>query len=406
VSLIDFLKGGSDMDRFAKRIMARIRRRGWRGNITYDAKEFRLVLAEGEGSQVMNLSKAYRAWRKVSGSQKDQQLDITIGFLFEVDVGQTFESAKPHLLPAIRNRSHLHAALFFTTEPDKAALPAYRPFCETMGLALVLDTETAIRFVYDETLERWGVSFETALETALGNLRAQSPFRFHRQSEGFWFSDFGDHHDAARLLLPDLFDAFNFTGPPVVVPLDRAGIMVADAENTDALKAMATFAEENLPTADRPIAYTPIILEGGAWQPVDTSQTSFSALAMLPARQTTWDYEEQKAALERQLAAQNRDIFVASVLCLRREETLHTLSTLGEGIDTLLPRTDTVAVGHPQQDDTVYRLWADVEAAFGPFEAEPGLYPPRYRVDAWKPGAWEAIQAAPTSPLSPVGDSG
>ena len=56
-----FKRRENPRDDFARRIMARLRERGWPHELTYDARRFAVALGDGGGG-VMHLENTYREW--------------------------------------------------------------------------------------------------------------------------------------------------------------------------------------------------------------------------------------------------------------------------------------------------------------------------------------------------------
>ena len=394
MSILDFLQGGTPKDRFAQKVIRRAKARGWAGPAPdYVRQPYSLRFSN---EHTLFLDNCFAAWNKSPPADKDRQIDILLGILFEPRHGDRFDTAAPCLLPAVRNRSHLTNA-WLTPGLDKSRGVydgAMQPMGEDLVVVAVIDTEMTIGYVTQGKLTDWGMALEPVLATALTNLRAISPCKFVREPQGFWISNYGDHHDTARLLLPHLFEQLDLRGEPVAIPLDRAALLVAGADDTAALNAMAAFAEEKYPTLDRPIACAPMVLRQGHWTRFETGAPDLAALNRLGVIQSCRDYAEQKAQLEARHKAEGVDLFVATLDTIGRDGWLETWTTWAVGVDTLLPRADVVVFARrvDERFEQRPRCWAEVETAFGPFTAEPDLYPPRYRLRDWPDGAWERAE--------------
>ena len=397
MALLSALFGGSDRDRFAAKVIARLKARGWTGPAPeYSSETYSLKL---DDEHRVFLKNGFVAWARAKGAEKDRQIDVAIGFLFEPKRDGSFAEAKPYLLPALRNRADLtNLWLAPGSEQVRDAYDgAMRAFCDDLVIALVIDSETAMKFVTRQMLADWNTSFDEAFEVALGNLRAVSPCKFERDPGGYWVSDFGDHHDAARLLLPHLLEHLNVRGDPIAVVLDRTAVLAAGSEEPAALEQMAAFAEGNYGKTDRPLACTPLVFRNGAWARLGRGSEGSRALDRLRVLQALRDYTEQKALLDAHYRAINEDIFVAGLRSAAHEAGGDTWAMWMQAINTLLPRADVIALarGSGDQMESRSRFWADVEAEFGPFTPETHLYPPRYRLSDWPADAWERIEALP-----------
>lgn len=397
MSVLEALLGGSDKDRFARKVIGRIKARGWRGPAPeYVRQPYSLKL----GGDTMFLDNAFAAWRRAV-EDKDRQIDIAIGYLFDQKHDGSFSDARPFLLPAIRNRSHL-TNLWLTPGAAKTR-DAYdgvlEPFCDDLASVLVVDGESAMSYVTGAKLRTWQTPREEAFQAAVENLRSISPCMFLKQTEGFWISDYRDHHDAARLLLPHLFEQLDLQGRPVAVALDRAVVVVAGSADADALEAMVQLCEERFGKTDRPLACRPVVLDQGVWRPLERGE-GHPKLERLRVLQGLADCAEQKALLDAHHGARAEKIYVPTLRSAVHEHGHDTWAMWMESLDSLLPQADviTFARGEGDQLESRSRYWADVEAEFGPFAPEANLYPPCYRLKAWPPDIWERIGRLPKPP--------
>lgn len=386
MALFDFFKGGSDQDRFAKAVMARLKAGGLGAKAIYDPAANTLKIGE---DTTIYLQNGLLAWARGDAAERERTVAATAGVVLNRQEDLTFEQAAPRLLPAIRNRLHL--------DPLLAGPPvAFRPFVGPLSVIVVIDSEHGMALVSEAQLAEWSTSFDAALAIATENLRAISPSRFERQQEGFWFSRYGDYHDVARLLLPEVFSQIGVDGDPVVIAAERSAVAVAGSHDLPALKAMASFIEDELMGLDRPIAYTPLVLSGGAWALFFPEGDDLQGVARLHKHQALWDYAEQKGALDEQLAAAGEDIFVASLQGSRAKEgeTLDTFAAWTHGVDTLLPRADYVALVGPDRSAR-FRAWDDVARIFDLAAARTDHYPERYRLKDLPGTVWDALAEAP-----------
>jgi hypothetical protein len=320
MAIFDFLKAKTSEDRFAKQVMNGLSERGWSGNIQYDRKRFALIL---DGT-VFFLHNVHREWSAVSPAQKAKELERTIAFILEPKTTDDFEQSAPRLLPGIRNRSAmvsqwLHPALGMDRDRYEGAL---RPFCDGLAILIAIDQPTAISLINQDTLAKWGRSLEEVLAIATTNLAGRSPPSFELMEGGFYVSCFEDQYDSSRLLIPQLFTELPLRGEPVAIATSRAGIVIAGAEDIDALNAMAAFVERRKEEETRPISNLPLILRGDEWRPFDCSGPDLAALDRLRAMQWLQDYADQKALLEPYLERAGRDVFVATLGGLKVEERI------------------------------------------------------------------------------------
>jgi hypothetical protein len=399
--MFDFLKGGSDKDRFGRRVLQRLRARGWTGDADYDPSSFRIT-TKTEGT--LHLDNLFNAWTVAqTKEEKERQIDIGIGHFFEPPMPKTFAEMAPLLLPAVRNRSLLAAAdLDLKGDPSQDDWEgASRSISGPLIAITVFDRETSMGLLNKKHLIDLSTSFDVALERAIENLRAISPNRFLRDDRGFWVSNFGDHYDCSRLLLPHLFEQLELRGEPVAIAMSRTILVVAGSEDKAALAGMAEFVMSPRPADDRPCSYMPIVLREGVWSPFDTSVDGLEGLDALRVQEIGWEYATQKEPLQKYLNTRGQDLYVASLNGVKRQNgRTDTWTSWGKDISSLLPRADFIGMHGREQPPAEVRShfcrWEDVETEFGPFPIEPHLYPLRYRVGPWPEGLWERVLKMPT----------
>lgn len=409
MNFLDVLRGGSEQDRFAKKYLSLLRTLGWKDAAVYERDAFLIRLSGPDGQGSIFLHNVFRDWRKALPGERGETLRRAVMSALEMDAHRgTFEETRPLLLPVVRNLSHLvtqrlHAS---PAQPLLDLEGVYRPIADTLAVMVAVDGPNSISIVYGEGLKTWGVTLDEALSVAVENLREISPIRFVREDGGFYVSDYGDYHDASRLLLPHLFLALGLKGDPVAVVVSRSAVVVAGSEDPPALEAMAAFVEVVMADETRPIAYRPLVLRDGAWAVFEAPLVP--AIALLSAKQTLWDANEQKAALDSYHERTARDVYVATLEVLEADDRYPTWAIWTFGVDTLLPRTEVVALNPGEVGSVLPRYWRDVEAICGPFEREPETEPPRYRVcDAPSAEQLTRLQAAERPPWFPeLGSSG
>ncbi len=256
MGVFDFLRVDADQDRFASRVMQRLRQRGWPHPMRYDRTRFEIGLG-GDAGQI-HLENIFSDWLKFPKSERAEQLDKAIAFVFEMGADQSWEAVRDNLLPIVRPR------VFFentglTASHDWTMGPTFlqKPLAGPLSILLAVDRKHSFATVNTELFDEWGRPFDDVLAIALDNLRARSPCRFERQEGGFYLSNFGDWSDVSRILLPDLFEQLGLKGDPVAISIVREGLVVAGSQDAEALKAMAAFAEDAFLTPRAPYPARP-----------------------------------------------------------------------------------------------------------------------------------------------------
>jgi hypothetical protein len=371
-------------DQFAQKMADSIRLAGETGKITYNRDGFILHCEKGS----LQLHNAYEQYDKSPPAQRPSVLQqFTRGwFAGRRPVPEVFEEAKPGVLPIVRERAH------FDWTPGRQgsgdSVLVYRHLDDYHAVGLVYDFPEVTARINEAILNNWGVTFEEAYDSAIQNLReiSCSP-KFRRDPAGFYFSDYRDNYDPARLLLPDLFADLNLQGDPVVILPTRGEMLVTGADETDRLAAMAKSAW-SLASMPRFWSGIPMRLVDGRWttyQPKANHPASLW-LRKLRACSLSRDYGWQQEVL---VPRDGQDTFIASFTVMvdpRSEEPL-SYCVWTKGIQSLLPRTDLVGFADVRfqgaQCSVVGILvrWEVVWQEVGHLMVQTDLHPARYKVN-------------------------
>jgi hypothetical protein len=372
----DLFRRPTDHDRFAALVMRRAKERGWPHEIAYNRDEFRLDV--GPKDAKVFLHNVFKDWSKADVKARQAEVDRIVATMFEIDDGDELDTALPQLLPTIRNRRELES---YWLDPSTGIerghwSGAYRPLCDALAISLAIDRPRSLAHVGSRLLSKWGVPFDALLERAILNLREISPASFAREPEGFYVSHYEDSYDCSRLLIPEIFDLLSLNGEPVAVAVARQGLVVAGSNDTSGLLAMARFVEEQLEKATRPVSYLPLVRKNGGWVAFDPVEPALALLRDLHTKQARWDYASQHEVLQEYCTRTSRDVFVADLQISRHGERTYSIATWGDGVRTLLPRTDAVAVFRGER--FFVRYWDDFWSICGDVLVDEGLYPVRF----------------------------
>ncbi|HLA83549.1 MAG TPA: hypothetical protein VJL29_02040, partial [Thermoguttaceae bacterium] len=241
----------------------------------------------------------------------------------------------------------------------------------------------AMQAVTQEQLDRWGVSFYEAMETARANLaEMQHAFIGPEEGEGVYLSATGDNYDASRLLLLDTVGRMRLKGRPVAIAANRDSLIVAGDDDLEALRGMVALAGEAL-QKPRAVSGVALRLDGDEWGPwlPEASHPLYGEFRSLFIQSIGQAYAEQKTLLDQLHARTGEDVVVPSFSAMRNPATggVLTFCIWGEHCTSLLPCTDLVAfVGVGR--DPVMAPWGRVVETLGHLMRPEGIYPERYRV--------------------------
>jgi hypothetical protein len=280
----------------------------------------------------------------------------------------------------------------FGTETSCA--PAVSHIGSDLGVALVAAGAGAVT---GAQLLAAGLEPEAALSIALDNLRPRSAPAFDLLKPGLFASQWRDGHDASRLLLPDLMAALPVKGDPVAMAPTRNTLLVAGADDIDALLALADAAAETLSTTVQPLSARPLRLRDGKWADFALDAEELAPFYDLMRGQWTREYAEQKQLLDQLHAQSDDDVVVADYAPMQNRHTgkPFCMTFWVDGFVNLLPRADAVVLKSAAEVMVV--PWRAATAVIAHRLAPTDDYPIRYRAEAF-PSAdeLEKLRAAAT----------
>jgi hypothetical protein len=305
------------------------------------------------------------------------------------------------LLPALRSWWSFAAEALtdriFGTET--ACAPAVSHVGSDLGVALIAEETGSAPAVTGAQLRASGLEPEAALALALDNLKPRSASAFEALKPGLFVSCWRDGHDAARLLLPGLITALPVKGDPIAMVPTRDTLLVAGADDRDALTALADAAADALSTTDRPLSAQALRLRDGKWTDFAGDGEEFAPFDDLMRGQWTRDYAEQKQLLDQLHAQSGDDILVASYAPMQNRNTgkPFCMTFWVDGFVNLLPRADSVVL--KSAAEVIVVPWRAATAVIDRRLAPTDHYPLRYRADT-SPDAAELAQLRAVATLA------
>ncbi len=371
-------------DEFARMLVDGIRRAGETGEIRYDAEEFSLT-APKQG--VLNLDNAYQEYCSAPREVRQDVLQKWVRGWFVVGkpAPEDYEDIRPDLLPIVRGRGHFDLMELHFLASGKSKLPCpYQPLGEHLAVGLVYDMHEAMRSIQQEELDAWGVTFYEAMEVAKENLQ-QLPMQFigPEKGSGVYLSANNDDYDASRLLLTDLIGRFNLDGDPIAMVPARNALMIAGADDVNALKDLLVLARGAVQKQSYVVSTVALRLNGDEWESwlPDPSHPLYNDFKLLQVELLADDYGTQKKLLDQLHEARGEDLFVASYSGVQNETTGEVLSycTWGAGAATWLPQTDFIAFVSREDKPRIFH-WERAVEVVGDMMTPLDMYPPRFKV--------------------------
>jgi uncharacterized protein YtpQ (UPF0354 family) len=349
-----------------------------------------LLLDDGS-EQTLFLANSFWETREASPQDKQARLGVLLGLLDEAGGEPSWEDAAPRLLPVLRTSG-------FASSAATHKRPVSRPFAPCLRLFLGVDAETSTSFVTRNQLDEWQQDLDTALSLAFDTLArhvaAGTDYEPYDASAAYpiWHVTRDDAYEASRLALPGYLASFRdkVTGTPIAVVPHNSLVVISGDGHAAAIERLARMAEAELDASPRPIS-SAIYTVNERDEVVPFRLAREHALHALVERGhyllLASCYDQQKAVLDARFEASGTDVFVATFVLTQNQQTgaLRSHATMGEGVPTLLPQTDRIALV-PQSDEAKPFLlpWAQVlELAPECFEPAPEHDPPRLRTLAW-----------------------
>ncbi len=386
MNFLDIFGKKTEKDQFAALVLREFRRRKWPRALKYDTVNF--SLSTGESSTIF-LQNQFQSWKIAKPEAKNLAINDLVVSAFEnlalEKEDKTFEAKRSRIWPTVRNRTYVENLWMF----DGLNLgPAhYRgtniSFCEGFSIILTVNDTHNITICNHQTFVGWAKTFEEVLPIARQNLREQKRVWFDRHAEGFYFAETGDYFDSSLPLMTDAFSQLDLDGEPIALIPTRETLLVAGSGDITSLNAMCDIAIKLYEKDSRQVSLLPIVLKNGEWKPFVDASATYDRLSYLRQQNTILDYADQKVTLEEYFQQTGRDVFVAGVGAVSLEESKKTFlrATLLDGVPSLLPDVDILAVANATTEEIIIRYFKDVMSVMGPMPLEPNTYPRRYVFD-------------------------
>lgn len=391
MGFLDFFRSTPTLEQFAQLAIQAFADAGNPSQLRYDAEDCRL-LGSGDGALVINLDNGYRAYCAAPRRQRQQALANFIQGMMAPSLPASFAAARASLRPLIRGRGTLeYLRLLPETLSGEAArtplIDAYAPFSSDSVIMLACDSERSIQTLTGATLIEWGVSFDDALAAATDNLRDMTVCNFEQVAPGVYLGGWNDAYESSRLLFADLFYRMALGGEPVVMAPSRHKLLVASANNKQALIGMLALARSYAEQEGRQVSSLMYRFEQG--KPVEFIPDDAN-LAQLAAELKKLflleDYQSQKNMLDKLNDKAKLDLFVASYKLLQSPASgrIQSYGVWTDNVDTLLPEVDKVALVryHEESGEPDMRVveWAELRAHTRELQHSVPGYPARYRL--------------------------
>jgi len=385
--LFNRLLGPPSPDKYARLFVKALREAGDQREARYDRQEFCLRY-EGERG-VTNLRNLYDEYCAAPRGERNRLLHLQIrGALSHLkEMPEDFEDAKCDIYPKIWARATLEKTrLQQQLEGGGTLNIPSQVIAEHLEASLAFDLPEAVRTISQEDLDAWGVTYYEALEIARENLET-TDFAFARIGENLYASLTGDTYDATRVLLVDLIRRLEVQGAPIAMTPNRDTLLLTGSEDEVGLGMMAELAENALTDQPRPMAATPMRLDGDQWLPWMPAEAHplFEQFQRMEVRFLHQEYEAQKLLLDAINEKGAIDVFVASYSAVQKRDTgdLVSYCVWTQGVETLLPQAQKVAFVRGENDIPALSRWDRVAEVVGHRMRRTDDYPARFHVETF-----------------------
>lgn len=386
-SLIDRILGKPTQESVATQLMALMQAKG-ATNIRFDATQGMLHYVNDGGNGMTNVLSIFKEVSSLPRSQRQAAVQRYFESVWQQgdQLPNTYEDALPKILPVVRTKtemviSGMRIESINEDKPNPSRI-AYKELTANLSVLLVIDLPRSMIQVTEKQLEKWGVTFEQALNDALNNLRKMTDeSKWVQAGDGVWVGQWNDAYESSRLLLPDLIYRLGISEPVAMVPF-RNTLFVTAAGNTQGIDQIAQFVVENYEGPRKHLSFEVLELKDKDWHMADVQPQSLTKTRLLDRRGA---YDQQKTLLDQRLKEQNEDVFVAPFNGLEKEDgSVFSYATWSKGVDSLLPKTDKIIFVDLEDESKRYLLaWDAVLENFGTLMEPTGDMPPRWRVTSY-----------------------
>lgn len=394
MGFLDFFRSTPSIEQFAQLTIQAFADAGNPSQLRYDAGESRL-LGTGDGAQVVNLENGYRAYCAAQRKERPQALAHFVQSMLAPPLPASFAAARASLRPLIRGRGTLeYLRLLPEVLSDSAARPqlldAHAPFSSDSVIMLACDSERSIQTLTGGTLVEWGVSFDEALAAAIDNLRDITVSNFEQVAPGIYLGAWNDSYESSRLLFADLFYRMELGGEPVVMAPSRHKLLVASANNKEALIGMLALARSYAEQEGQQVSSLMYRFEHG--KPVEFIPDDANVAQLAAELKKLFlleDYQAQKNMLDKLNDKASLDLFVATYKLMQSPDTgrIESYGVWTDKVDTLMPEVDKVALVryHEESGEPDVRLvaWEELRSHIKELQHSVQGYPARYRLPSF-----------------------
>jgi hypothetical protein len=385
MGLFDRLKGDPKR-RFAKQVLRSVERAGV-ARAWIDDEKFAIGYERASGDAPAWLF-LHNSYQECLG-ESEEFTEHRISTLVDVVVNQpalpdTWDTVRDSLRPVLRGATFGMGA---PTADAKKLLA--RPALPYLREHIVIDTPTAMAYVMEDSVVRWGVSDAQVFAAAHENLHARATLGAGPDGDGpriMRFIDSGDAYFASMILLEGWLAGLapRVGGRPIAFVPDN-NTLVVTRDDPAGMAALLELIENEYNEASRsisPVAYT---VDGSAAvipYPASASHPAHEQVRRSTIILAANEYGAQKHWTEKAHQRDGTDVYVAEYTVGQRpDESLFSYTVWAAPVDTLLPQAEYVAFADTDQE-AFWVPWKVLTEFVGLIPVE-DMNPTRFRVRQW-----------------------
>ena len=345
-SLLEWFGAKPTLESFTGRLltaMPRVEAAGWR----FDKGEATLVNGAGSTISLQNIFLEYsNASRRQRPGLIDKYLELARTITQEIPA--LWVAAAKNVYPVLRSK-YVATAVEVATRGRAKPMDRFAaaPLAGDLQVCLMYDFGESLKYVHEPQLSIWGQSYDDVRERALANLAKLEPAVWVADESGFFQLASRASYAESMLLLDRIVDALPFRDNAVFVPCNRGVLLAADAHRDDAVSAMLREAIRCAELAPWPMSATLCTRRDRSWTVWEPSDATRALAHDLFLIHLAMSYQAQQEALEEWQNKNGIDRYVAKFDLRKRPDGLVSFATWTQGVCTLLPISDLVALVRP-----------------------------------------------------------
>lgn len=233
---------------------------------------------------------------------------------------------------------HLRLAL----QGAEQGLDVVQPIAADLAVGTYLDLPDADVAVSAAQLAQWGVTLPQALDAAVGAGFGQPVPVAQRIETVHLYQDV--RFAGTTLLRPELVHDLPVDGNPVILVPTVGDLLVGGADDPAGLTFMVRMAERILQSNALPVSIQPLVRRGPGWAPFEWPASAQPHAEVLRRRWDSLLYATQQPLLSEHYERVGTPTFVPELQLFAKDGETISVTTLTEGVPSVLPLADVVSL--------------------------------------------------------------